>query len=112
MDRALSAAFAFTRKHPGIADCDRIDENKINVAGAEGEEVRKIIENMRDKEMCVLDRKPETEFGVFWLKKPNKLKLDLQPWPWKKARKPKIVKQSIEPSSNYIGMWIWMLKSC
>ena len=81
--------------HPGVNDCNMLAKDLDP-----GNENRMI-----DKEMCVLDLKPGTTIGTFWLKKPGILKLDLKD----KRKKPIFGKISVEQSSNYIGICIRMM---
>ena len=57
--------------------------------------------NMKDKEMCVVDIKPKTDVGIFWLKEPDGLELDLRPTI--KERKPLIKGILPKQRRNYIG---------
>ena len=34
---------------------------------------------MKDKAMCVVDSKPDTDVGIFWLKNPDGLEFDIYP---------------------------------
>ena len=57
---------------------------------------------MKDKAMCVVDFKPETDVGIFWLKDPNGLEFDTTPEI--AERKPNIVKMKSRQDGIYMGM--------
>ena len=57
--------------------------------------------SMRDKAMCVVDTKPDTDVGIFWLKNPNGLDLDIDPEI--RAREPMIVKIKPRQDGIYMG---------
>ena len=56
---------------------------------------------MKDKAMCVVDFKPDTDVGIFWLKNPDGLEFDMSPE--LEERKPKIVKMKSRQDGIYMG---------
>ena len=60
---------------------------------------------MKDKAMCVVDTKPDTDVGIFWLKNPDDpdaLEFDINPEIVE--RRPMLVKLKPPQDGIYMGM--------